>query len=198
MHFREIDGLFHLTAIENLPGIMRRGLLSHSAVRRERLCRSDISDGDVQSIRARKRAVDGRCLHDYVPLYFNPRNAMMYRCVQEHGAGALALLMCEAKALFWGESLASDRNAARGDAVIGCARAILPDLSRERVFRRRWDSDDEQAEMQAEVLISGRLAPTHIHQIVVSSNGAKARVHEVLGHDLAKPVLVKPDPFFCS
>lgn len=47
-----IDYLYHMTHISNLASIIKYGLLSHNVAHRLNLIQSDISDPDVQSIRA--------------------------------------------------------------------------------------------------------------------------------------------------
>jgi len=47
-----IDYLYHMTHINNLSSIIRFGLLSHNAAHRLNVIQSDISDPDVQDIRA--------------------------------------------------------------------------------------------------------------------------------------------------
>jgi len=53
-NFREygIDFLYHMTHISNLASIIRYGLLSHNVAHKLNLIQSDISDSDVQNIRA--------------------------------------------------------------------------------------------------------------------------------------------------
>jgi hypothetical protein len=66
----DITGLYHMTSIENLDSILQYGLLSHFSAFNFKFNKKDISNSSVQD----KRLL----LHDYVPLYFNPRNPMMF------------------------------------------------------------------------------------------------------------------------
>ena len=66
----DIIGLYHMTSIENLDSILQYGLLSHFSAYKFKFNKKDISNSSVQD----KRAL----LHDFVPLYFNPRNPMMF------------------------------------------------------------------------------------------------------------------------
>ncbi|MEA5516825.1 DarT ssDNA thymidine ADP-ribosyltransferase family protein, partial [Nodularia sp. UHCC 0506] len=73
-----IKYLYHMTYINNLASIIRNGLLSHNEAYRRGLIAADISDPDVQDRRA-NLSVYNIPLHEYVPLYFSPRNPMLYK-----------------------------------------------------------------------------------------------------------------------
>ena len=66
----DIKGLYHMTSMENLESILQYGLLSHFSAYNFKFNKKDISNSSVQD----KRLL----LHDFVPLYFNPRNPMMF------------------------------------------------------------------------------------------------------------------------
>lgn len=71
---------YHITHYSNLASIARNGLLACNNLQAMGLKVHDISDAQVQERRAaRVEPVHGRSIHDYVPLYLNPRNPMMYR-----------------------------------------------------------------------------------------------------------------------
>lgn len=73
------DELYHFTHITNLRGIREHGLLSQRAMALRGLRAVDISDPDVQRWRDRPEPIFGCPIHEYVPLYFNPKNAMLYK-----------------------------------------------------------------------------------------------------------------------
>lgn len=72
-----VTGLHHMTHISNLEGILKHGLLSHNAAQQHQ--HIDISNTDVNNRRNVTFNEIDRNLHDYVPFYFNIRNAMLYR-----------------------------------------------------------------------------------------------------------------------
>jgi len=73
-----IEYIWHMTHIAHLDSIKRTGLLSHNAVRRLGYLKQNISDPDVQTRRAANEPVYGRSMHDYVPFFVNPKNAMLF------------------------------------------------------------------------------------------------------------------------
>lgn len=64
-HQYEICFLYHLTHVDNMPSILKHGLLSHNSAHARGLVMEDLSDPDVQDRRADRRRGD-RPLHDYV------------------------------------------------------------------------------------------------------------------------------------
>ena len=68
--------LYNITSIENLESILIHGILSKNKV--SNLTRHiDISNAEVQHRRDNVVLPNGKMLHDYANLYFNPRNAML-------------------------------------------------------------------------------------------------------------------------
>lgn len=90
MPVRLYQQAYHFTHVRNLPGIARHGLLSHSRLHQAGIGYADISDHEVQARRARREPVHGRAIHDYVPMYLNPRNPMLYRL--RHQSSAFIML----------------------------------------------------------------------------------------------------------
>src|SRR5258708_2060216 len=72
----EVKELTYITPLVNTPSIVEHGLLSHN--RAAKLHHTSIAKEGVQDIRAGKVVPGGLRLHDYVNLYFNPRNPMMF------------------------------------------------------------------------------------------------------------------------
>ena len=69
--------IYYMLHIDNLDSILKKGFLSHNLAHKLANIK-DISNIDVNNRRGDVKFNDGRSLHDYVPFYFNPRNAMLY------------------------------------------------------------------------------------------------------------------------
>ena len=67
----DVKELHYITPIENLPSILKYGILSHRRV--EKLDHKSVAMADVQARRAAVRIPGGRPLHEYANLYFNAR-----------------------------------------------------------------------------------------------------------------------------
>jgi hypothetical protein len=110
-----IEYLYHMTAIKNFPGIIEYGLWSHNAAHSKGLVSIDISNKQVNSRRNRIIGMVGKNLHDYVPFYFNQRNAMMWckRSINQ----SLIILCINPNNLHLKDSLFTDGNAAANNTV---------------------------------------------------------------------------------
>jgi hypothetical protein len=95
--------LDHMTHIDNLDTIFRYGLQAHNNPYKKQ----DISNKEVNSRREYREYIYGRKIHEYVPFYFNPRNAMMYKNRYED----IIVLAFDKKLLTLDGTLFTDKNA---------------------------------------------------------------------------------------
>ena len=80
IYFRRIDYLYHMTLMSNLSSILNNGLFSHDEVNRRDVRREDISLASVQERRHQRiEPIHNRSIHEYVCLYFSPRNPMLFK-----------------------------------------------------------------------------------------------------------------------
>jgi hypothetical protein len=73
--------LFHITAIQNLPGIVAsHGLWPKASLGKHGIAYADIAYQSIQSRRSVKQvtAGPGGVIHDYTPFYFAPRSPMLF------------------------------------------------------------------------------------------------------------------------
>ncbi|MCQ8879692.1 DUF4433 domain-containing protein [Pseudoalteromonas shioyasakiensis] len=82
-----ISYLMHITHIANLQGILSKGLLNHN----NKAQKVDISNGLVNARRAKKEPIYKYSVHDYVPFYFNVKNAMLFQVQKEFGEEVIIL-----------------------------------------------------------------------------------------------------------
>lgn len=196
-----IDHLFHITHLDNVPGILRRGLLCRNRIEALHIPYMDLSDADCQARRS-CRDLDGRSvdLHDYVPLFIEPRNAMLYRLQKSLGdsgaADELVILEVSADAAQWGASLLADGIASSPVTQIFHARdeAGWESLDWDAIRCRCWlDQPDPQAAKRrrmAEVMVSSHLQRRHIQKVWLKSPSAMEGLRTRLtdGHGLEAAV----------
>lgn len=190
-----IDYLYHMTHISNLASIIKYGLLSHNVAHRLNLIQSDISDPDVQSIRASlKDKIYNRSLHEYVPLYFSPRNPMLYRRkeIQED----IVILGLDPNLLFESKIVISDGNAASGETLFYASTESLHELKWEIVRAKFWNNlEDGRRVKCAEVLVPNNITPDKILRVFCYSNKHR---ETIISAKQGTPIkgLVKPDMYF--
>ena len=106
----KIDYVFHMTEVSNLKNILQYGLLSHNEAHSKGFNKTDIALQDVNQRRASKKPIHGISLHDYVPMYFNPKNPMLYRRKQIQDN--IVILAIDRRVIYQNKSIFSDGNAA--------------------------------------------------------------------------------------
>lgn len=71
--------IYHMVHINNLKSILENGLLSNHIIYNLKDKEiTDISNKEVNKRREITEPIYKKSIHDYVPFYFNPRNAMLY------------------------------------------------------------------------------------------------------------------------
>ncbi|HXG43004.1 MAG TPA: DarT ssDNA thymidine ADP-ribosyltransferase family protein [Dehalococcoidia bacterium] len=192
-----IQNLYYITHINNLPSILRRGILCHERVINERIPYSPIYDEEIMALRRAKVAPDGRSLWTFVNLYFNARNAMLYRVIVECGTDNLAVLAIRRDVVEREGVFISDGNAAHQES------RILPKLDGLRaisnikgILERPWwaSADGSKRRMMAECLIPDVVEPTNIVCVYVASNNVLTHVKTLLQREGVPIPRIVPEP----
>jgi len=190
----DLKELHYITPIENIPSVMRHGILSHRNV--TQIQHSSFAKEGVQDLRARKRVPQGRLLHEYANLYFCARNPALYLAQKRHDN--LCLLLISPDILDNDDVVVTDGNAASHMT------RFLPPSGLERidadiVFAEYWTDHNPiiQAAKKriqcAEVLVPDKVDPGFIIGIRVQRE-EDMRIIKSLG--FPKDVILSPDSFF--
>lgn len=166
--------LYYIVPISNLNGIFKYGkVFSRNKVIENGLIVKDPSDKDVQKRRANKVVYETYknrfTLHDYVNLYINPRNAMLYRYIKKKEK--IAVLEFSGSLLRkFRYVMYSFKNASADDAIISDS----PDLimqNIDKIFSSSWNGNEELKKiMQSEVLVLGYVPTKNfLKKIIVPS-----------------------------
>lgn len=156
--------LHYMTPFANLASIVRIGLLSHR--RADQVPHESMALEAVQERRATKRVPGGRMLHEYVNLYFDARNAMMYRRLS--GRSSTAVVRVHPGVLDQQDVVLTDGNAASSGTQFGPSPAYLSQLDATLIYAGSWNDPDEWTKMErkrqrcAEVLVPDRVDPRFI------------------------------------
>jgi hypothetical protein len=201
MKREDVTEVHCIQPIENLPSLVRRGILSNEAARA--VTHSSVANPDVQRLRAgvTLTLADGtsRRLHSYANLYFDARNPMMYFLCANGDHADLCVLRVDKAVLDLPGDIISDRNAASGVASFHLSPAGLSKLSADRVFAHYWTDSDpivQQEKKQArcaELLVPDRVDPKFMIGIYSSCSVSAARVR----HSAPEvPCHIQPSLFF--
>ena len=192
--------LRNINHIDNIPSIMRNGLLSYERV--QMINHQSIAMENVQDLRHQKRVPNGLRLHQYASLYFSARNPMMFyrKCHTEKvRMEDLCVLLILPNVLEMEEVVISDGNAASNITRFYTAEEGLRSLDFQKVFAEWWNADDyfEKEEKKrvkcAEVLVPYGIPYEMVSGAVVPYERTK-NVMQSIGFD--KQIWVHPDTFF--
>jgi len=178
--------LWHMTHLSNVPSILQIGLLSHHCVQSAGIAYHDISDQSVQHWREGLEPVYKRRIHEYVPLYINPRNAMLYkRFEMQH---EICFVEIDRSVVLSKKCVVADGNAAARDTNYFRPLEGLPKLDWQLLRRGTWYDDKEaKRKMCAEVLVPDEIAPRDFLSI-------RCYNASLLRHLPSKSILTLPSP----
>ena len=109
-----IRGLYYITHIDNIPAILTTGILSHERIETEQVEHTPIFDNRIVINRRNKITPEGKSLWHYANLFFQPRNPMLYRVINQRGKQNLAVLrvaktVLQKQGIFITDGVASNR-----------------------------------------------------------------------------------------
>ena len=189
--------LYYITHVENLPSIFNHGILSHRRIVDDRVQFTPIYDASIVSNRGQKTTPDGNTLWDFANLYFQPRNAMLYRVAREKSVGEICILTVRPDIVNQSGVIVSNGNAAshQTEFLVGkTGTKAIPGILR-KVNKKWWsDADGSKREMMAECLVPGSVPADSITTVYVGSrDGQKLARHSVPEN---VTVTLEPDMFF--
>lgn len=85
-------GLFYITHVNNLCSILRRGVLCYKRITKEQIQFTPVYGEMIVAGRRDRKAPNGNSLWAFANLYFQPRNAMLYRVLLEKSSEEIAIL----------------------------------------------------------------------------------------------------------
>jgi hypothetical protein len=168
----DISGLYYITHIANIESICQKGILSHALAKQ--LPHTSIAKSEVVELRKKKSVPQGRPLLEYVNLYFNPRNPMMYK-VTDGGARIddICLLKVGPNILMSAGVVITDGNAASSYTRFYPSPAGLASLKRDEIFITSWNDEDPVRRFRlksttcSEVLVPDCIEPRFILEAIL-------------------------------
>jgi len=159
-----------MTHIDNVPSILKHGLQPHGNLYQK----TDISNQDVNRRRARREPVYGKRIHDYVPFYFSPRNAMLYA---QYNEDDIVILEFDASLMYEEGMLFTDGNASSVDTGFSNDIYDLEKLNWNCIYAKYWNNyvDGRRIKM-AEVLLPKKVSKSNISAILCKNSDTKHKV----------------------
>jgi O-acetyl-ADP-ribose deacetylase (regulator of RNase III) len=190
--------LYYITHIDNVPSILQRGILSHAVVEDRNIPFTPIYDREIVSNRRRKSTPSGDTLWDFANLYFQPRNPMLYRVMNEKSRSDIVIIAVRPDVLSLPDIFISTGNAASEQSE------ILPAKEGIKVVSQMWDvinnewwktEDGSKRKIMAECLVPDLVRPEYVQAIYVANHAAADKVRTLLPQSEI-PVVPEPQMFF--
>ena len=193
-----VKSLYYITHVNNIPSILERGILAHEVVVREGVDFTPIYDTAIVSNRRDKIAPDGSSLWEFANLYFQARNPMLYRVINEKGKNDIAIVGVSPSVLSIPGAFVTTGNAASYPTDILPAREGLNEvIDMWDVVMNEWwkEEDGSKRKIMAECLVPERIEPDYVHSIFVASVKVRDKVVATIP-DSKIPVVPEPPMFF--
>ncbi len=190
-----IDYLYHITHKSNLHNILENGLLSHNEARNSWLTQVDIADNQVNERRSRIEPIYKRSIHDYVPLYFNPKNPMLYR--RNNLQNEIIILAIDRNLLYQSQTLFTDGNAAADSTSFYSNPDNLSKLNWDGINAEYWNEIIDGKRIKcSEVLVFPKISINAIKKIFCDNQETKKFVERSLLNHNKIIVELKLNMFF--
>lgn len=197
------EGLYYITHIDNIISILQRGILPHRRMAQGDINFTPIYDSAIISNRQQRKVDNDRILWDFANLYFQPRNAMLYRVMREKSQKEIAILLVSPKILTRKDIYITNGNAASYNSEIlssEVGRKVATKI-RDEIDKEWWtEIDGSKRKIMAECLVPDSVSPEFIRGIYVANDMAKSdleqRIFQVSSNIKAVPVTVEPKIFF--
>jgi hypothetical protein len=159
-----LSSFFHITHLENVASIGEHGLYSLTKICSANLSHHDISDPEVQRWRDHIEPCYKRKIHDYVPLYINVRNPMLY--VRRDLRDQLVILEVSKRVVDHYDCIFTDGNASSRDTLFSFLPEVLND-SIASLTQERWtDIADGKRRRCAELLVFPSIAEDFVSRVI--------------------------------
>lgn len=195
----QIKGLYYITHIDNVPSMLKRGIVSHSLVQAEGIKYTPIYDEEIVSNRRKILTPNGKTLWDYANFYFQPRNPMLYRVLHEKSADEVAVISIRPEIIERDDISFSTGNAAHSlsEIITGAeGKKKIQQIIKDTVNVEWWrEEDGSKRKIMAECLVPDYLPPELIQAIYVARHSAKEKL-ETSVLSLNIPVIPEPTMFF--
>lgn len=200
MQREKISELHNIQHIDNIPSILKRGILSHNQALKLKEKSKDISDVEPQGKRSKVVVPGGRRLHDYANLYFNGRNKMMYKVLRKYQHSEVCVICINPEVLDLNGVVIADCNASSDYVRFYPSPEGLRYINYDLVFAKSWTHPDDIREewrhgaiICAEVLVPDKVDPRFIKGIYVSCNKSMDKAQSLV---TTLSVRINKDMFF--
>ncbi|MBC7265253.1 MAG: DUF4433 domain-containing protein [Chloroflexi bacterium] len=198
---RRIENLYYIAPVENLPSILKRGILSHAEIERQGIEAFPVYDAKIVAGRQKRLTPDERSLWEFANLYFQPRNPMLYRLVREEKSKSIVVLAVKPQVLNLAQYITIGNAASAYSEILPRDEGLRRLQSKETwsLIQSEWwrPEDGSKRIIMSECLVSTVIPPDFIHTVYVASHQTAEEVRRLLGPRAGQiPIVQDPHMFF--
>jgi len=179
-----IQGLYYIAHFDNIPSILKNGILSHRSIENSSRENRPIYNSEIVNIRQARIIKDGLSLWNFANLYFQPRNAMLYSVIHKASINNLAILFINKNILERKDIFVTTGNAASQDSkIIPIEKANSNYWSKlkKETNKEWWNNEDgSKRKIMAECLVPDRVEPDYIETIDVAEYSFQEQLSKIL------------------
>jgi hypothetical protein len=182
---------YYITSFKNVDSIFNKGIFCRERVEKDPNIKfEDFSDKDIQQRRKEKG------LHKYVPLFINPRNALLYRYLKE--GRNVVILEIDSEVANQTGTLISYGNASSKNAEISIyTKQTFESLNFDDIFSIYWWREPKiKSITQSEILIPEIVDKKYIKNVYTFSGENKRTLENKEKIDRKKIKTPKDSPIF--
>jgi hypothetical protein len=187
--------LYYITHRDNVPSILEKGILCHSAIVTQKVKHTQIYDEQIVSNRQSRICPDGRSLWSFANLYFQPSNPMLYRVTHQRPVEEIAVIAVRGDVVDGEGVFISDGNAASLNSKVEPVTDTELKVILKQIRTVWWDAIDGKRKSMAECLVPEHISPDHLEAIYTPSHEAADEIRQSIGSSKL-PVIPQPGMFF--
>ncbi len=196
-----VKSLYYITHIDNLTSMLQHGILSHRQITAQGISFTPVYNAQIVANREQIATPDHKSLWEYANVYFQPRNPMLYKVLNETNKNDVVILGIKPQILEAKDSFISLGNAAHSLSQLVDVKTGLKNINGEywQIINSDWwkTEDGTKRKIMAECLIPNGISPFAIHSIYVVSGSVAERIRPALsGLSFPVEVVVEPHMFF--
>ena len=183
MRREELEQLHYIAPLANIASILSLGILSHK--RAARVEHDTVAMPEIQERREKVVVPGGRPLHEYVNLYINARNKMMYKVKCKHGTRGLCVIRVSTQVLDLPDVVIADQNASSDYVRFASSPWGLTRIDKDLVYARSWKHADDPIEemrhgsiMCSEVLVPEKVESRFILGVYAPTTASVSKIKD--------------------
>ncbi|NET72498.1 MAG: DUF4433 domain-containing protein, partial [Sphaerospermopsis sp. SIO1G2] len=203
---KTIDSLYYITHIDNIASILQKGILSHANIQRTNIKPTSIYDRQIVTNRSSKNTPDSKSLWEYANFYFQARNPMLYRVINENKDKGIVVLSIQPKIINFPGTFITTGNAASNLTEIIPSNLwnekALVDQIIQNIDIEWWKEEDgTKRKIMAECLVPDIVSSDFIQAIYVPTENIANKLKNIiqengLSHLSKLPISIEPNMFF--